>query len=208
MCAKGVMFVQDSQKTSNFLKAISRCAKEQQKEIQAINEALKKQELEHAETQVLQESYAMIQREMDQMRKNVSKKVLEVEREGQKELFEKRHRIMESIFLQAKKALCEYTNTPEYREALKCSAGKAFKVINASVPSRICVFVRPDDQRYAQDIQDLCNGGCQVLIDDTIQIGGLRAENKSFGVTVDETLDAKLDVQRDWFFQNCGMSIL
>lgn len=47
--------------------------------------------------------------------------------------------------------------------------------------------------------------GCEVTADTTIRLGGLRA--KCGAVEADDTLDMKLEAQKDWFLQNSGMSI-
>ena len=51
----------------------------------------------------------------------------------------------------------------------------------------------------------LVNAGCEVTADTTIRLGGLRA--KCGAVEADDTLDMKLEAQKDWFLQNSGMSI-
>ena len=43
------------------------------------------------------------------------------------------------------------------------------------------------------------------LFSATIRLGGLRA--KCGAVEADDTLDMKLEAQKDWFLQNSGMSI-
>lgn len=44
-----------------------------------------------------------------------------------------------------------------------------------------------------------------MTADTTIRLGGLRA--KCGAVEADDTLDMKLEAQKDWFLQNSGMSI-
>ena len=60
-----------SSKTSNFLKAIDKYAKEQQREIKAKANEFKIKELQRAEAEVLRDSYHLIQREMASMRKKI-----------------------------------------------------------------------------------------------------------------------------------------
>ena len=63
-------------------------------------------------------------------------------------------------------------------------------------------YARPQDVEAAKSAVP---AGCEVTADATIRLGGLRA--KSGAVEADDTLDMKLEAQKDWFLQNSGMSI-
>ena len=47
--------------------------------------------------------------------------------------------------------------------------------------------------------------GCTVEADNTIRLGGLRARAGS--TEADDTLDMRMENQKDWFLRSCGMSI-
>ena len=49
--------------------------------------------------------------------------------------------------------------------------------------------------------------GVALTADDTITLGGLRAANPATGLAADDTLEARLDAQHDWFLQNAGLEI-
>ena len=49
--------------------------------------------------------------------------------------------------------------------------------------------------------------GVALAADDTITLGGLRAANPATGLAADDTLEARLDAQHDWFLQNAGLEI-
>ena len=49
--------------------------------------------------------------------------------------------------------------------------------------------------------------GVSLAADDTITLGGLRAANPATGLAADDTLEARLDAQHDWFLQNAGLEI-
>ena len=46
---------------------------------------------------------------------------------------------------------------------------------------------------------------CTVEADATIRLGGLRARAGS--TEADDTLDIRMENQKDWFLRSCGMSI-
>ena len=98
-----------SSKTSNFLKAIDKYAKEQQREIKAKANEFKIKELQRAEAEVLRDSYHLIQREMASMRKKIDGEVSKVEIEKKRALLSKRYEITENIFNEAKMKLIEFS---------------------------------------------------------------------------------------------------
>ena len=59
-----------------------------------------------------------------------------------------------------------------------------------------------------EEIKALFGGIAEVLADKTIKIGGVKGYCKSMGIIADETLDSKLDAQREWFTENAALSVL
>ena len=49
--------------------------------------------------------------------------------------------------------------------------------------------------------------GCTAEADPSIELGGLRAENKAAHMAADDTLTSRLAAQRPWFLENAGLSI-
>mgnify|MGYP000966673828 CR=1 FL=1 len=56
-------------------------------------------------------------------------------------------------------------------------------------------------------LQGKLPAGVALAADDTITLGGLRAANPATGLAADDTLEARLDAQHDWFLQNAGLEI-
>ena len=56
-------------------------------------------------------------------------------------------------------------------------------------------------------LQGKLPAGVALAADDTITLGGLRAANPTTGLAADDTLEARLDAQHDWFLQNAGLEI-
>ena len=56
-------------------------------------------------------------------------------------------------------------------------------------------------------LQGKLPAGVTLAADDTITLGGLRAANPATGLAADDTLEARLEAQHDWFLQNAGLEI-
>ena len=74
---------------------------------------------------------------------------------------------------------------------------------------RDCVlYVNERDLGAAEGIKALFGGSTEVRADKTIKIGGIRGYCASMGIIADETLDSKLEAQREWFVENAALSVL
>ena len=49
--------------------------------------------------------------------------------------------------------------------------------------------------------------GTVLEADDSITLGGLKGANPAKGVAADDTLEARLEAQHDWFLENAGLEI-
>lgn len=192
-------------KTSNFLKAIDKYAKEQQKEIKSTATAFKRKELQKAEAEVLRDSYVLMQREMAQMRKNIDREVSKVEVQSKKELLNLRQKMMENVFFKAKNKLIAYTKTDDYKKLLVKMASKMSRVLKND---NITIFVREEDLVFKNDILKAFGSDCTIMKKSSIKIGGMLGLDNEAGIIVDETLDSKLENERSWFSENSGMSIV
>ena len=72
----------------------------------------------------------------------------------------------------------------------------------------VTVFVRESDLRFEDLIKSSFGRDCAVESSDDIKIGGCRAELAGGSTVADDTLDTRLDAQREWFLENAGMSVI
>lgn len=189
---------------SKFLDAINKYAEEQRNKIEAEVELFKEQELEKAETDILSEAYALIQKEMNNMRQKIASETSRKAMEGRKELFGKRREITDRVFEAAKEKLAAYTATEAYPALLQKYAGALAEILPAD---GTVLTLRRQDEAYADLVKQAFGKGCTIAYSDDIRLGGLRAYHQELGRIADETLDSKLEDQREWFAANCGMTI-
>lgn len=192
-------------KTSNFLKAIDKYAKEQQKEIKLTAASFKRKELQKAEAEVLRDSYILIQKEMAQMRKSIDSEVSKAEIQSKRELLKQRKELMEKVFLKAKEKLISYTKTQEYENLLKKSSQKISDMLDTTGTT---LFVKKEDLNFKNEILAFFEKKCTVKESTDIKIGGILGVNEKLGLIIDETLDSKLENERNWFSENSGLSIV
>lgn len=195
----------DNKNASTFLEAINKYAEQQKNQIQSEIEELKREELKKAENEVLNDAYKLIQRELTNMRKSIKSDISKKEMDAKRQLLKQRELIFKDVFKRAEAKLIDYTKGNRYPKLLIEYA----KNINSVMKSgKSILYVKPSDIRYKDIIKAAFAQDCDVEVDDHIDIGGIRAVNEEMGLVADETLDAKLYHQRDWFEQNSGLSIM
>lgn len=192
-------------KTSNFLKAINKYAEEQRTQIQKEVEDFKKEELEKAESEVLNDAFQLIQAEMAEMKTHVSSELSKKEMNGRKTLFEKRNLIADEVFNQAKNKLIDFVKSDEYPKLIKKYTKDIAKILNK--PGTI-IYIRKDDIPLSDMIKSEFKMDCTIKISDEITIGGIYASNEDMGIVADESLDSKLEEQRTWFAENSGLKVI
>lgn len=208
--------------SENFLKAIEKYAEEQRNKIRFESESFKKQELEKAETEGIREAYTLIQREMAAIRTEISSQLSRDEMASRKKLFEKRNKMTENVFEKVTQRLVEFTKTADYEKLMLESVKKIAQALKAD---DVIFFIKESDLKFADKIKvaytaerlkdkkladkikSAFSPSCEVKSSKEIKIGGITGRSASLGLIADETLDTKLDGQREWFYQNSGLRV-
>lgn len=192
-------------KTDNFLKAIKKYASAQKTAMEGEVRQLKSERLKEAEEKAKRDSERMKKDKLIETHNRQTAMLASKTQEGQRQLFIERAAMTKEVFDLAKEKLNEYTKTAEYSEKLKNSA----KEIAEFFDGKDCVlFLNERDIKAADDLKSFFGGSVDVKEDKTIKIGGLKGYCKSMGIIADETLDTKLEVQKEWFVENAELSVL
>ena len=208
--------------SENFLKAIEKYAEEQRNKIRFESGSFKKQELEKAETEGIREAYTLIQREMAAIRTEISSQLSRDEMASRKKIFEKRNKMTENVFEKVTQRLVEFTKTADYEKLMLESVKKIAQALKAD---DVIFFIKESDLKFADKIKvaytaerlkdkkladkikSAFSPSCEVKSSKEIKIGGITGRSASLGLIADETLDTKLDGQREWFYQNSGLRV-
>ena len=208
--------------SENFLKAIEKYAEEQRNKIRFESESFKKQELEKAEAEGIREAYTLIQREMAAIRTEISSQLSRDEMASRKKIFEKRNKMTENVFEKVTQRLVEFTKTADYEKLMLESVKKIAQALKADDViflikesdlkfadkiKAVYTAERLKDKKLADKIKSAFSPSCEVKSSKEIKIGGITGRSASLGLIADETLDTKLDGQREWFYQNSGLRV-
>ena len=192
-------------KTDNFLKAIRRYAKQQKSVMKGEVKQLKTERLKEAEEKAKRDSQRLIKDKLQETRTRQTAILAKKTQDGQRKLFIARSAMVEEVFKKAADKLVEYAKSDAYTSKLTDSA----KAIADVFDGRDCVlYVNERDLGAAEGIKALFGGSTEVRADKTIKIGGIRGYCVDMGIIADETLDSKLEAQREWFVENAALSVL
>ena len=192
-------------KTDNFLKAIKKYASAQKQAMQGEVKQLKTERLKEAEEKGKHDSDVLVKEKLTEERNRQTANLAAKTQEGQKKLYVERSAMTEEVFQTVAEKLSEYTLTEEYSKKLSNSA-KEIAELFGDCP---CVlYVKESDLEKADSFKSLFAGDVSVQADKTIKLGGIKGFCESLGIIADETLDSKLDSQREWFYENAALSVL
>jgi V/A-type H+-transporting ATPase subunit E len=193
------------EKVSKFHDAINHYATEQRNKIEQEVADYKARELENAEKEVLNEAYRLIQAEMADMRNKIAREIALREQKSRRELLTRRQEISSDVFARAAAALKDITASAQYDSFLAKSVKEAAPLFDAE---DVVIFMKPGDESHQAAVQTAFGKKCTFAQDNTIHLGGLRVQSKKLGLTADQTLDALLEDQRDWFETHSGLAVV
>ena len=192
-------------KTDNFLKAINKYSKLERQQIQNDIETVRDEELKKAEANGKKMAKDFIAKEYSAVKTAVTGQYAVKNLEAQGKVYQKREEITNSVFEKSFKKLKDFTSTPQYKDLLI----KFAKEIADIFKENSCViFISENDNKFAQDIKAQFSGEVTVENDVAIKIGGIKGFCKDLKIVADNTLDSKLNSQKDWFTENSGLKVM
>ena len=197
--------MEKNNKTDNFLKAINKYSKLERQQIQNDIETVREEELKKAEANGKKMAREYITKEYSAVKTAVTGQYAVKNLEAQGKVYQKREEITNSVFEKAFKKLKDFTSTPQYKDLLIKSAKEIADIFKEN---SCVIFISENDNKFAQDIKAQFNGEVTVENDVAIKIGGIKGFCKDLKIVADNTLDSKLNSQKDWFTENSGLKVM
>ena len=190
-----------SQKKMNkFLSAINKFAEEQRVKIRDEGKAFRKKELEKAEREALKEAYQFIQVKMNSVKNEITSKIFKKEFIARKKIFSMRKKILENVFFRAKDKILTFSKTDDYKQKL---SKNVYKILENFKQQKIVFFVKKEDFELLNTLN--LGSEYKIKISKDITLGGIKAFVLKTKIVIDETLDTKLENQREWFLEHSGL---
>lgn len=193
------------ERAAKFFDAITKDAEERHEEMTRKTRETVESGLEKAKTKAHSQAQAKIERERMLKEQEFNRTVANERTQQRARLTDKRGAITDEVFGDAREKLTAFTESDGYADFLKKSAAGFAAVFPQGY---VTVYVRSGDMRFADDIKNAFGRDCKVESSDEITIGGCRAGVAGGSTVADDTLDTRLEAQREWFLENSGMSVI
>lgn len=175
-------------------------------QIQALDEEIKtirEQTLAQLEASAQRDAGAACEQELRELQSEYAVRLSRLHDETDRRLMKKRNELAEAVFSDVIDKIQQFTESGDYGTMLRA---KATQLAQSAYPQPT-IYVRAADMVYADQIKDAFANDATVCADDTIRYGGMRLECLASGIVVDETFDAQLSEQKEWFYQNSGLFV-
>ena len=112
--------------------------------------------------------------------------------------------MLNDIFKRAEDELIKFSQSSEYMDKLIKDAEEISKLFE----NKDCIiYVKDGDMKFSDSIKSVFNSSVEIKPDLLIRIGGLRGYCKSKMLVADNTLDSKLEAQKEWFIENAQLKV-
>lgn len=190
-------------KIERFAEVIDKSAQKQCKKTTKKAEAYRSKELESLTTQSEKELKARLDFETHRLASETNRQISLLHAESTKKAFETRNSITDKVFAKAKEKLEEYTKGSAYEVLLQ----ESIKALCNQIDGKVVVYVRKEDEEKAKQIVSN-NGLCADVKSSTeVKIGGAYASDEDENVFVYDTLEMRLEGQREIFMTTSGLAI-
>lgn len=191
-------------KLEKFTSAVLKDAEEQRAKILHEIELYRKKEIEKAEEEVLHEAYVLIQKEIANIKNAHSKEISLAEIGWRKKLLKLRDDFTEQVFQAVSEKIASFAKTDAYVEYIKRAAADCPPEIREG---NVIISVKKDDLGLKDAILGAFGTSAGFEVSDKIELGGILIYNSDKGIVVDQTLDLKLQNQKNWFESTSGLGI-
>ncbi len=183
-----------AKKTELFRQAINADARERCEKIRNDVDSYVDEELKKARRLARLNVRPVRSSELDRLNEEINTELSETEIKETEKLTAKRNKSVERVFKKATEKIVAFTQSDEYADFIINSV----KNINATIGAEAVIILRPADKALENKIKALGN---DVKYDGTILLGGCKGENSEVGLTADDTLDTRLELEKKNFYE-------
>ncbi|MGN0446943.1 MAG: V-type ATP synthase subunit E [Acutalibacteraceae bacterium] len=185
-----------------FADVINKTAAQQVRVIEKQIEVLGKKQLEEIEKLTEKEFSEIENYEMQKLYTKAKSEASCLSLEGKKERAAYRQSLENKVFDLVKERLSAFSETVSYTSFLEKSLDE---ILSFTKNEPLKLFVREKDEAVIKELLSKKGIKAQVVTDSSNSLGGIKAESTAF--TVDDSLDARLQGQREWFRQVSGLRV-
>lgn len=192
-------------KISRFITEITKQAQKMSEDINRQTDEFIKEELNRIELKLLDENNRQIEETSAEILRSSGIKISKYQIESKKSKVEHRNALMESVFEDVKKKLRTFRESQDYQLFIEQSV----KHIKSIIPDgeNVVVYINESDMKFSDNIKSVFGYPVTVETDNSILYGGIKAYCDSKKISIDDTIDCRLNEQRDKFREKTELYI-
>ena len=140
--------------------------------------------------------------ETSRIKNDVNCKLSQYESQKKEALVSLRNELSQKVFSEVEEKIKSFTFSDEYLDFLLNSV----KEIQNLTDDKIEIHLRQEDLKYSEQIKNAVN--CTIIEDNSIILGGVKSSLNGGRLSVDDTLDKRLLLQKDEFTRNSNLEIV
>jgi vacuolar-type H+-ATPase subunit E/Vma4 len=148
------------------------------------------------------EEYVEIKKE--QIDSEFKKELSQLKFDAKKLLIKKNTELGEEVYAETKIRLKDFGHTPDYNRYV-LEAVEQIEHKNQFEDGKL--FIKPSDQKLAKEMVKILGIDCEIVVDESIELGGFKLMNNKGTVLIDHTLEEKLSEKHNYFIQNCNLLV-
>lgn len=191
-------------KSDNFLNALKKHSEEERNKMLSEMKERTERELETAKAEAEAEAEVYEREHLAGVLSEITSSFAVRSFEAQGELLRSRTKMAEDVFKKAEEKLFEFAASDRYKEKLLKDAEEIAQLFS----ERECTLnVKPEDMKYEKEIKKLFGKNAKLESDPSIRLGGIRGFCAEMKIVADNTLDSKLEEQKNRFADNADLKI-
>lgn len=159
----------------------------------------KSEAIDNAEREFLAEIYKYITSEMNHIKNETNQKISRKTMENRREILKKRDEIYDETLEIVINKLKDFTAGDEYKNIIVKAISKDIEKVGKD--GTVIYLSEKDEELKGSIVKSLLLKTPKIETDKNIKIGGFKIVNNEKHIIVDETLDSKIDEQKDYFAQ-------
>jgi len=177
----------------NLVKAIQSRSQERLNNLQADYESQRQEMIERFRKEALEEASVYSELALSELRNSLVQNESQSKWKVKKDLFIRRAELVDGLFSSVRQDLIDFAKTKAYEAFVKDNLDRVLK--DQSLEGYI-LFIKASDEAFFKTITDK---NAVITISDRIHIGGFILKDKAGLMEIDESLDYRLKVQKEWF---------
>lgn len=191
--------------TKAFTDAIQHMAAQECKKIDDETEEIRRQRLRDISSHTKIKYNEYVEYELKRIDAQKNREISDIEEDSKRELTSLRIKLENMVFQNVVKEIEKFTSSDKYIDYLVNDVKEILESMENGEELRF--FMRDKDLSFTDEINKNLGTNIVFNADKSIVYGGVRAEGVKTGNLADDTIDVKLQQEKEWFVEHSGLKI-